>query len=115
MYAVTVTMAGRWYKPRQPDNLNMCFAFENHTMLLVGVSIYDANYDAAPRNCSKFQGGPWARVAWIDKMRKLLNVPQDPGRFLGVCLHDIRRRRTIAVDRVLDARARLPRPRRTFT
>ncbi|KAL1445266.1 hypothetical protein MTO96_029272, partial [Rhipicephalus appendiculatus] len=25
MYAVTVTMAGRWYKPRQPDNLNVRF------------------------------------------------------------------------------------------
>ncbi|KAL3199429.1 hypothetical protein MRX96_014067 [Rhipicephalus microplus] len=186
MYAVTVTMAGRWYKPRQPDNLNvkypgkyrvgylgkvedypqkahvqdvcgntsleftkhfeytafhltafawdkkvgltvtfeslealqkkLCFAFQNHTTLLVGVSIYDANYDATPRNCTSFQGDTWARVAWIDKMRRLLDVqrPHAPGRFLGACLHAKRRRKTIAVDRVLSARSRLPKPHRTF-
>ncbi|KAH6940708.1 hypothetical protein HPB50_005267 [Hyalomma asiaticum] len=159
MYAVTMTMAGRWYKPRRPDNQNVlypgkyrvgylcklegypqkahvqdvcgnksleftdhfqytahhlcgfawdkkagltvtfdtleaiqikiCYAFENNTQLLVGLSVYDANYDAAPRNCKFFGGAPWSRMQWIERTRKMLNVPKpyEPGQFSIKCLH----------------------------
>ncbi|KAH6940707.1 hypothetical protein HPB50_005266 [Hyalomma asiaticum] len=158
MYAVTATLAGRWYRPLTPDNHNIhpgkyrpgnkcevgnypqkahiqdvcgnksfaytehfrfthyhltaytwdkkegytitydsnealerkyCFAFDNNTDLLVGISAYDANYDAAPRNCSKFKGAPWSRLKWLNKMRGWLDVPTpySPSQFLSRCLY----------------------------
>ncbi|XP_049514172.1 uncharacterized protein LOC125941253 [Dermacentor silvarum] len=164
MFAVSTTMAGRWYKPERPDNKNVkyagryrpanpcklesypqkahvqamcgnttfqytknfaytasrvtgyswdkthgftitfeteetlkvkfCFTFDNHTELLVGVAAYDVNYDAAPKNCTGFIGAAWSRLLFVEKIRKLLNIPgmYSPGVFLSRCVAEVQRR-----------------------
>ncbi|XP_070381679.1 uncharacterized protein [Dermacentor albipictus] len=136
MYAVSATMAGRWYKPSYPGNYdvgepcklgdypqvahvqavcgNTSFDYTNtieysdryncgyaydrdhgftvsfetresiavkawyvlydYADLLAGVAAYDVNYDAAPKNCSLFEGPPWSRLFVIVKRRKILNA-----------------------------------------
>ncbi|XP_075528692.1 uncharacterized protein LOC142560454 isoform X1 [Dermacentor variabilis] len=164
MYAVSATLAGRWYKPNESDNYNLkpgkyhvgkpcklgdypqvahvqavcgntsfnytntfeyrdryacgyaydkdqgftvsfetkdslkikfCYVFDNNTDLLVGVAAYDVNYDAAPKNCTSFEGPPWSRLLVIDKIRKILNVTGSyaPGVFYTNCRAALENRR----------------------
>ncbi|XP_049514321.1 uncharacterized protein LOC125941332 [Dermacentor silvarum] len=177
MYAVSASLAGRWYKPRRPDNENVlypgkyrpglqckvgdypqkahvrevcgdesyeytqhfqytahhligftwdkkegfaitfeteeslarkfCLSFSNNTQLLVGIAAYDANYDAAPKDCTQFLGAPWSRLMWIERMSKLLRVATmyDTSKFLARCLYDINATTKIAAQRALPTSA----------
>ncbi|XP_070381533.1 uncharacterized protein [Dermacentor albipictus] len=152
MYAVSATMAGRWYKPRYPgkyqvgepcklgdypqvahlqtvcentslyyteafeysDRYNGGYAYDRdngftvsfetresiavkfwylyeNTDLLVGVAVYDVNYDAAPLYCALFEWSPWSRLPIIFYSRKLLNVTRSYAPFAATAALDIRK------------------------
>ncbi|XP_072141253.1 uncharacterized protein [Dermacentor andersoni] len=186
MYALSTTMAGRWYKPRKPDNKvkfpgkyrvgfkckvgdypqkahvqdvcgnksfeytehfqytafhvtgftfdkkegftitfeteeslekKFCLTLDNNTQLLIGIAVYDVNYDAAPKDCEQFKGASWSRLMWVERMRKLLRVAAtyDSGQFVARCLYDIKSKTKIAAYRALPTRAMSPGLRRTFS